>query len=96
MEKKIIQIIPCQPNTKVMHEIRDEEGSPIPAMNEDGQVLVGDDGAPVYEAVTTDAHCLALVEDPDGSRYVEPVISMGEYLDLAEHYIAVYIEEAHQ
>lgn len=93
MDKKIIQIIPCQTGTKVMYEAKNEDGTLAYAMSESGQILHDDNGQPIYAADTTEVHCLALVEETDGSRYVEPVISMGEYMDVAESYIAVYVEE---
>lgn len=71
MEKKIIQVIPCQPKTKVYYEGEGE-------LNDASQV-----------------HAFALVEHPDGHRSIEPVICAGEYLDMAEGYVAVYAEEAH-
>ena len=93
MNKKIIQIIPCQTNTKIMYEAKDEDGNDIYALTQDGHIMRDGAGEPIYEAIPADVHCLALVEEPDGNRYVEPIVSMGEYLDLAENYIAVYRED---
>lgn len=93
INKKIIQIIPAQPGTYVYFEDIDENGHSIPARDNNGAIMYDKNDNPIGATVSRLVLCYALVELNDGNTEVEPMISTGECIDMAESYIAVEVVE---